>query len=82
MTVTKKIQINELKPQPPSLLEQEIIRIVDKAIRNSQVQLAADDVKLIAKEIMPDLDKLVSDKIKKHFYEIGKFIVDRFDTGR
>lgn len=78
----KRIQITDLKPGPPSLLEQEIVRIVDKAIRNSQVQLAADDVKVIVKEIMPDIDKMISDKIKQHFHELGEYLVKRFDSRR
>jgi len=78
----KKIQITELRPQPPSLLEQEIARIVDKAIRNSQIELAADDVKVIVKEIMPDLDKMISEKIQQHFYSIGVYLMERFKPRR
>jgi hypothetical protein len=71
-----KKQISELKAQP-SLLELEIINLVEKAIKNSQIQLAADDIKIIAKEIMPDMDALIANKVKQHFYELGMFLVEK-----
>lgn len=71
-----KKQIPELKYQP-SLLELEIINLVDKAIKNSQIQLAADDIKIIAREIMPDMDELIAKKVKQHFYELGMFLVEK-----
>jgi hypothetical protein len=71
-----KKPISELKAQP-SLLELEIINLVEKAIKNSQIQLAADDIKIIAKEIMPDMDALIANKVKQHFYELGMFLVEK-----
>jgi len=67
--------------EQPSLLEKEIIRIVDKAILNSKIQLTADDVRIIAREVMPDLDRLIANKMSQHFYEIGKFLTDKFKLG-
>ncbi len=65
----------------PSLLEQEIVRIVEKAIRDSKIQLAVDDIKIVAREIMPDIDRLIANKISQHFYEIGQFLTDKFKLG-
>lgn len=76
-----KTKIRKISLEQPSLLEQEIVRIVDKAIKNSQIQLAADDVKIIAHEVMPDIDQLIANKISQHFYEIGQFIIDKFKLG-
>lgn len=67
--------------EQPSLLEQEIVKIVDDAIRNSKIELTAEDVKIIAQEVMPDLDRLIATKVSQHFYEIGKFLVDKFTMG-
>lgn len=67
--------------EQPSLLEKEIVRIVDKAILNSKIQLAAEDIKLIAREVMPDLDRLIANKVCQHFYEIGQFLTDKFKLG-
>jgi hypothetical protein len=79
MVKTKKTQKFNL--EQPSLLEQEIVRIVDKAIKNSQIQLATDDIKIIAHEIMPNIDRLIANKISQHFYEIGQFLTDKFKLG-
>ena len=76
MTRQRKISIEQ-----PSLLEKEIVRIVDKAIKDSQVQLAAEDVKVIAQDIMPELDKLISNKVKLHFLAIGQFLIEKFSMG-
>lgn len=65
----------------PSLLEKEIVRIVEKAIRDSKIQLAVDDIKIVAREIMPDIDRLIANKISQHFYEIGQFLTDKFKLG-
>lgn len=74
--MTRKISIEQ-----PSLLEKEIVRIVDKAMKDSQVQLAAEDVKVIAQDIMPELDKLISEKVKIHFLAIGQFLIEKFSMG-
>ena len=73
---TRQISIDK-----PSLLEQEIVRIVDRAIRNSKVELAAEDIQVIAQDIMPDLDKMISEKVKMHFLAIGQHIVEKFSMG-
>lgn len=67
--------------EQPSLLEQEIVRVVDKAIKDSKVNLAAEDVKVIAREIMPDLDRIISEKVKMHFFTIGQYIMEKFSMG-
>ncbi len=78
MTNTKN---KKFKLEQPSFLEQEIVHIVDKAIKNSQIQLAANDVRIIAHEVMPDIDSLIANKIAQHFYEIGQFLTDKFKLG-
>lgn len=77
--MAKKQMINIIGQ--PSLLEKEIERIVENAIRNSQIALAADDIRIIAHEVMPDIDRLIANKVSQHFYEIGKFISDKFKPG-
>jgi len=72
----KKINIEQ-----PSLLEKEITRIVDKAIKDSKIELSVDDIKIIAHEIMPDLDRIIAQKIKSHFLAIGQFIIENINIG-
>ena len=75
----KKNRMNKL--EQPSLLEKEIARIVDNAIRDSKIQLTADDIRIIAREVMPDLDRLIADKVSQHFCELGQFLVEKFKLG-
>jgi len=76
MAKKQKISLDQ-----PSLLEKEIVRIVENAIKNSQIQLAVDDIKIIAHEVMPDIDSLIANKISQHFCEIGQFLTDKFKLG-
>jgi hypothetical protein len=61
-----------------SLLEREVIRLIDKALKDRLIELASDDIKIIAKELMPDLDRIIAKKVKEHFYEIGSYITKKF----
>jgi hypothetical protein len=61
-----------------SLLEKEVVKLIDKALRERLIELAIDDIKIIAKELMPDLDRMIANRIKTHFYEIGSFLVKKF----
>ena len=59
-------------------LEKEVIRIIQEVSHTNILGLAADDIKIIAKELMPDLDEMVAKKVKTHFYEMGLFLVEKF----
>lgn len=75
---TIPIFVDDDDDEEPSVLEQEIVKLIDKALRDRLIDLAIDDIRLIAKELMPDLDKMVSSRVKEHFYEIGSFLVQKF----
>ena len=63
-----------------STLEQEIIRLINKVVKEKIIDLASDDIKLIAKELMPDIDRIIANKMGQHFVEIGNFLVKRFSN--
>ena len=71
----KKQRVEETSP-----LEQEILAIMENALKNSQLKITKKDVQIIVHEIMPDLDEMISKKIKNHFIEIGEFLLDKFKT--
>lgn len=78
----KKIEDKNIKLSHESddlSLESAIIKLIDKALKERLIELASDDVKFIAKELMPDIDKIVAKKVKQHFYEIGLFIAEKFN---
>lgn len=61
-----------------SSLEREMVRLIDQALRERLIELSLEDIKLIAKELMPDIDQMIANKVKSHFYEIGNFMVEKF----
>jgi len=69
-----------MEEEQHSMLEQEIVKLIDKALRERLIDLAIDDIRIVARELMPDLDRIISDKVKQHFYEIGEFLVNKFGT--
>lgn len=71
-------KLMEERDEEPSLLEQEIVKLIDKALKERLIDLAIDDIRIIAKELMPDLDRMISSRVKTHFYEIGSFLVGKF----
>ena len=61
-----------------SLLEHEIVKLIDKALRERLIDLAIDDIKIIAREIMPNIDRKIAIRVKTHFHEIGSYLVRKF----
>ena len=76
----RKKKIETVSDIRSGILEAEIIKIIEKVTRDNLLGLAADDVKIIARELMPDFDRMISVKIKEHLYEIGEFLMERFNT--
>lgn len=66
------------KAEEESFLEQEIVKLIDRALRERLIELALDDIKIVVKEVMPDIDRMIAEKVKTHFYEIGSFLVGKF----
>jgi hypothetical protein len=60
------------------LIESRITAIVNKAIEEKQEKVSKEEVKEIVSEIREELDKIVSDTVKKHFNELAKFIIENF----
>ena len=74
--MTKK---TNLFPQPPkSSLELEVLRIIQSALKDRDTEMSVDEIKYIVKELLPDIDALIANKVKQHFLEIGNFLVDKF----
>ena len=75
--VPRKV-MEKIEEEKKSALEKEIIRLIDQALKERLIELGIEDIKIIAKEIMPDIDRMISDKVKNHFYEIGLLLVGKF----
>jgi len=75
MSSQKLKKANEIRP-----LEDHIKLIVEKVIQEREINLAVEDVQVIIKEMMPDLDKMISKKVKEHFFTMGLFLMETFKT--
>jgi hypothetical protein len=75
--MNKKRKIVELS-KPESLLEAEIIRIVNNVLKTKEIEMDEFEVKKIIRETLPDIDRLIANKVKQHFYELGSFLVEKF----
>lgn len=49
-----------------SEFEKEICDLIDEKIKDSNEKLTTEEIKEIISSLMPDLDKLISEKIKFH----------------
>jgi hypothetical protein len=77
MSKKKKI-ISELFTSVKSPLELEVLRIVKGALKDRDTEISADEIKYIVQQLLPDIDSLIANKVKQHFYELGSFLVEKF----
>jgi predicted component of type VI protein secretion system len=75
MTKPKLKKSHEARP-----LEDHIEAIVEKVIEEREINLAVEDVQIIVKEMMPDIDKMISKKVKTHLYSVGLFLMETCRT--
>jgi len=68
------------QPNNISPLEYEILSIMERSLKETQLKITKDDIKEIVHNMMPDLDKMIADKIQNHFIEIGEFLLKKFKT--
>jgi uncharacterized protein YpuA (DUF1002 family) len=59
---------------------QAIRNIVKNVIEEEGLQLAHEDIQRIVHEAMPDFDRIISNKIQEHLYQIGNFLSEKFKT--
>ena len=67
----------EKKSESP--LEKEVINIIKKYNRTTQMEITKEDMKNILDEMMPMIDELIAKQVKKHFNQIGLFLAGKFN---
>jgi len=58
-----------------------IEEILDQKIEEKIKHLTKEDVQFIVNELIPKFDELIAERVKTHFYELGKFLTEKFDPG-
>ena len=61
-----------------SILEDELNKIIQKAVDDYEHSLSKIELKEIVTEIIPEIDKLISNKINEHFKELAKYVIKNF----
>jgi hypothetical protein len=62
-----------------SPFEREIKEMIRRSIEEEYPEMIEKDIKEIIDYLMPDLDKLISKKVKMHLVEIAKHIIKTYD---
>ena len=62
----KKPKVNQLEEYIRSLMKEEL--------RKREIELKEADAQQIVAKIIPELDKMVAERVKQHFLEIADFI--------
>lgn len=61
-------------------IEQEITELVKIINEETQNKVTKDEIKEVINSILPDIDELISVKVKQHFIEIAEFIKNKFQS--
>lgn len=64
--------------ETPTSLESELMRLIDKVLKDRESAISIIEVKQIVRELIPDIDRIIANKMKQHFYELGSFLVEKF----
>jgi len=49
--------------------------ILEEMLKRKNIELTKSDMKQIVSEVLPDIDYLISQKVKLHFRQIGEFLM-------
>lgn len=66
--------INELDS-----FQNELTNLIQKIVEKHESVIKKEDAKQIVQEIIPNLDELISKRIKTHFVEIAQFVLKQYD---
>jgi hypothetical protein len=54
-------------------------KVVKEAIHSKSEDVIREDAKEIAEFLKEEMDVIISKRVKEHFVEIAKFIIDKFE---
>ena len=61
-------------------LEQYLNEIIDQKLKNHEISITKKDANEIVKTIIPEIDKLISVKVKEHFCSLAEHILEKFNS--
>jgi nucleoid DNA-binding protein len=60
---------------------EELRLIIKEAVSEENTKIDEEELRRIIDKLLPDIDKLISYRVKIHLEEIGKFMVKKFGGG-
>jgi hypothetical protein len=73
--------IDEILDEREKPMEKWTKDIVKEAFDSREIKLKEEEARLIIKEILPELDYLVSRQVKEHFKILANLLVEKFSEG-
>ena len=64
--------------QPIDVLKEGLEKLVEDSLKSSQKVLTEQEVKDIVRDLVPNLDQMIANKIKEHLVIIAEFIQEKF----
>lgn len=58
--------------------EQEISELVQSIVKDFNNEIDQKNIKKIIKQLLPDIDEVISKQVKRHFVELAKYVIDNF----
>lgn len=59
--------------------ETEITELVQSIVKDCNKEIDKKDIKSIMKQLLPDIDEVISKQVKRHLVEIAEYILDNFN---
>jgi len=58
--------------------EQEISELVQSIVKDFNNEIDQKNIKKIIKQLLPDIDEVISKQVKRHFVELAEYVIDNF----
>ena len=74
-----KQQLLQPKNKEESSFEKELKSMIKSGIEEVYPSLEEREIKDMVNKLLPDIDKLISMKVKQHLVELAKFMIKKFE---
>ena len=74
-----KQQPFQVKNKEESSFEKELKSMIKSGIEEVYPSLEEREIKDMVNKLLPDIDKLISTKVKQHLVELAKFMIKKFE---
>lgn len=68
------------KKTTSTIMEEYLKELINQAIEEKSISLREEDAKKIIQAMIPELDELISKRVKKHFHTIFSYLKNTYET--